>query len=286
MAFETELESFRAYARAMPNNCIFLVDTYDTLQGVRNAATVARELKKSGHDVIGVRLDSGDLAYLSKEARKILDDQGLEQVRILASNELDENIIHSLKDQGAAICIWGVGTKLVTAYDEPAMTGVYKLTAIRDDSGQWRRCIKLSEQMAKITTPGILQIRRYRKDNLFAGDMIYDTLTGSAGDGGVIIDPIDPTRRKNIPPDAESEDILVPIMRGGEIVHQPPQLGQVRRYAAGQLDGLYEGVKRFVNPHIYPAGLEKRLHNLKTELVLKARNALNSNSGEYTDNGE
>lgn len=136
MSFEDELESFEAYAQAMPNNCVFLVDTYDTLEGVRRAAEVGKQLRQKGHRMLGVRLDSGDLAYLSIEARKILDEAGLKEAQIVASNDLDEHLIESLKQQGATIAVWGVGTKLVTAYDQPALGGVYKLSAIRDGSNQ------------------------------------------------------------------------------------------------------------------------------------------------------
>ena len=130
MCFDDELEAFRAYARAMPNNCVFLVDTYDTLDGVRHAIEVGQELRRQGHEMIGIRLDSGDLAWLSIEARRMLDEAGFPKATIVASNELDEQIIASLKDQGATIGVWGVGTRLVTAYDQPALGGVYKLAAI------------------------------------------------------------------------------------------------------------------------------------------------------------
>ncbi len=134
MSFDSELDAFRAYADAMPNNCVFLVDTYDSLQGTRNAAAVGKELAAKGHKLVGIRLDSGDLAYLSIEARKILDEAGFPDAAIVASNELDEHVINSLKDQGAQINVWGVGTRLVTAYDQPALGGVYKLSALRDGS--------------------------------------------------------------------------------------------------------------------------------------------------------
>ena len=158
----------------MPNNCIFLVDTYDTLQGVRNAAVIGQELRRQGHEMIGIRLDSGDLAWLSIEAREILDEAGFPNAVILASNDLDENIIASLKDQGAKIDAWGVGTRLVTAHDDPALGGVYKLSAIRRPGGPWEPKMKLSEQAVKISNPGVLQVRRYRRDGECAGDVIFD----------------------------------------------------------------------------------------------------------------
>ena len=135
MCFDDELEAFRAYAQAMPNNCVFLVDTYDTLNGVRHAIEVGREMRQQGHEMIGIRLDSGDLAWLSIAARRMLDEAGFPQATIVASNDLDEHLIASLKEQGATIGIWGVGTRLITAYDQPALGGVYKLAAIRDGQG-------------------------------------------------------------------------------------------------------------------------------------------------------
>ena len=270
MSFDDELEAFDAYARAMPNNCVFLVDTYDTLAGVRKAAEVGRRLKDRGYDMVGVRLDSGDLAYLSIEARKILDQAGLTDAVIIASNDLDERIIASLKDQGATICVWGVGTKLVTAYDEPALGGVYKLTAIRDESGEWAPRVKLSDHAAKVTTPGVLQVRRFRTDGQYVADMIYDQ---SAGDpaGDEVIDPMDPTRRKGIPPGAAHEDLLVPVFRSGRCVRDRPPLADVRLRVRDQLAMFHDGIKRFVNPHEYPVGLDRRLHETKDDLIRRAR---------------
>ena len=146
MSFDNESAAFEQYAAAMPNNCVFLVDTYDTLDGVRKAIEVGHELRNTGHEMVGVRLDSGDLAYLSMEARKLLDAAGFPNAAIVASNDLDEGVIASLKDQGAQIAVWGVGTKLVTAYDQPALGGVYKLGAIQSDDGTWVPKVKLSEQ--------------------------------------------------------------------------------------------------------------------------------------------
>ena len=163
MAFPSERESFAAFARAMPDNCILLVDTYDSLEGVQQAVAVAKQLRAQGRELAGIRLDSGDLAYLSIAARQILDDAGFPDAVIVGSNDLDEHIITSLKQQGARINVWGVGTRLVTAFDEPALGGVYKLAAIRGDDGEWEAKLKLSEQTAKITTPGMLQVRRFSR---------------------------------------------------------------------------------------------------------------------------
>lgn len=270
MSFDDEREAFRAYAAAMPNNCTFLVDTYDTIEGVRRAVETGHWLREQGHEMVGIRLDSGDLAWLSIEARKILDEGGFPKALIVASNDLDENIIASLKDQGAAINVWGVGTKLVTAYDQPALGGVYKLTAIRGQDGRWNYKVKLSEQTAKVSNPGIHQVRRFRSDKEFIADGIYDVERGAPANF-VVVDPLDSTRRKHMSPETASEDLLVPIFKRGQQVYQTPPLAEIRRRAQSQLAMFHPGVKRFMNPHQYPVGLELGLHELKTEIVLRAR---------------
>jgi nicotinate phosphoribosyltransferase len=270
MSFDSEIESFNAYADAMPNNCILLVDTYDTIQGVKNAIKTARRLRKRGHEIAGIRLDSGDLAYLSIEARKLLDEAGFPDARIVASNNLDEDVIASLKDQDAAITLWGVGTKLVTAYGQPALGGVYKLTAMRNHEQNWQYKIKLSEQKAKINIPGILQVRRFSDSDGFVADMIYDEPLG-ARPTATIIDPLDETRRKDIPANCSYEDLLIPVFREGKKVYELPAIEQARKRASEQLRRLHPGVKRMLNPHEYPVGLEKNLFDLRQKLILKAR---------------
>jgi nicotinate phosphoribosyltransferase len=270
MSFDTELESFLAWADAMPNNCVFLVDTYDTLEGVDRAIKVGRQLRERGYEMVGIRLDSGDLAYLSIQAREMLDEAGFEDAAIFASSDLDEHIISSLKDQGATITHWGVGTKLATAYDQPALGGVYKLAAIRDDGGDWEPKIKLSEQAIKISTPGMLQVRRYRSDGEFRGDMIFDE-RHDIEKPDTIVDPVDMTRRKRFDADFEAEELLVPVFENGESVYDPPELEAIRDRVAEQLRGFHPGIRRFVNPHEYPVGLEPQLHGLKTRLILEAR---------------
>jgi len=270
MSFDTEEEAFDAYADAMPNNCVFLVDTYDTLEGVRTAVRVGKRLREKGHELVGVRLDSGDLAYLSIEARKILDEGGFPQALIVASNDLDEHIITSIKQQGGKIGIWGVGTKLVTAYDQPAMGGVYKLAAVREDGGAWRYSVKLSEQPIKVSNPGIQQVRRFRLGKEFIGDMIYNEGVPMKSDR-VIVDPINMSRSKKMPADATTEELLIPIFQQGKLVYQSPNIRELRQRTLDQLAGFHDGIKRFLNPHEYPVGLEAGLHQLKTELILKAR---------------
>ena len=270
MCFDDELDSFRAYAQAMPNNCIFLVDTFDTLQGVRNATVIGQELRAKGHEMIGIRLDSGDLAWLSIQAREILDDAGFPNAVIFASNDLDENIIVSLKEQGAKIDAWGVGTRLVTGHDDPALGGVYKLSGIRQPGGPWQHKIKLSEQAVKISNPGVLQVRRYCCNGECAGDVIYDEEHPIQGDC-TMVDPFDVTRRKVMPKDAAQEDLLTPIFRQGQKVYQSPALETIRQRTKQQLAMFHSGIKRFVNPHQYPVGLELGLNERKQKLILQAR---------------
>jgi len=270
MSFDDEREAFMAYARAMPNNCVFLVDTFDTLEGVRRAVEAGRWLRETGHEMLGIRLDSGDLAYLSVEARKILDEAGFPDAAIMASNELDEHIIASLKGQGARIGVWGVGTRLVTGHEQAAMGGVYKLAAVRQPGGAWEYKMKLSEQAEKVSNPGIQQVRRFRQDGEFLADMIYDEEAG-APEEAHMVDPMDLTRRKLIPRDTPWTDLLVPVVRNGRAVYDPPSIGESRKHALAQLAGFHDGVKRFVNPHRYPVGLEAGLSDLKTRLMLELR---------------
>lgn len=270
MVFDDELEAFSAYAKAMPNNCVFLVDTYDTLEGVRHAVQVGKKLREDGHEMVGVRLDSGDLAWLSIEARRILDEGGFPDASVVASNDLDERIIQSLKVQGATIGVWGVGTKLITAYDQAALGGVYKLAAIRNAQGGWDHKIKLSEQAIKISTPGILNVRRFEQGDDFVADMIFDELA-KCPSPCVIVDPTDTMRRKQLPKETRFEDLLVPVFDGGAPVYDRPPIESIRERVQAQLAKLHAGIKRFQNPHAYPVGLEAGLFERKQRLVLAAR---------------
>jgi nicotinate phosphoribosyltransferase len=273
MLHASEEEAFRAYAEAMPANCVFLVDTYSTLDGVRRAIEVGRWLRARGHALLGVRLDSGDLAWLSIQARRLLDEAGFPDAQILASNELDEHIIQSLKEQGATIAVWGVGTRLVTGQDDGALGGVYKLGAVRASrAAPWEPRVKVSEQAAKTTTPGVLQVRRYGPPGAFLADVIWDEVTGLS-EPAVMVDPLDVTRRRELPPGTPFEDLLVPVFRRGSQVWRAPPLEQVRARAQAQLAGFHAGVKRFVYPHQFPVGLERGLFELRTRLVMEARHA-------------
>lgn len=270
MAFEDELQSFQAFAQALPGNCVFLVDTYDTLEGVKKAIEVGKWLKEKGKKMLGVRLDSGDLTYLSIVTRNMLDEAGFSDAHIFASNELDEGLISELKRQGAKIGVWGVGTNLVTGKEQPALDGVYKLSAIRDPGSAWEYKLKLSEQLRKVNTPGILQVRRFRHEEGYIADAIYD-IHNIPSDYFHIIDPFDATRTKSISQNSAYEDLLVPIFQKGKLVYQLPSIEQIRENTYRNLSHFHEGVKRFLNPHQYPVGLEKRLYDIKTKLIKKIR---------------
>lgn len=275
MSFDDETEAFDRYAEAMPNNCVFLVDTYDTLEGVRKAVAAGKRLRERGYEMIGIRLDSGDLAYLSIEARKLLDNGGFPDATIVASNDLDENIIQSLKGQGAKIAVWGVGTKLATAYDQPALGGVYKLGAIKSGEGEWEPKLKLSEQAVKTSIPGVLQVRRFENEKGLVGDMIYDETRG-IDQRSVIVDAGDANRRKQIPPGATGTDLLVPVMRAGEVVvpfkeESKDKIDDTRARTQRELGRLHPAVKRLMNPHEHPVGLDIGLHEIRDQMIREVR---------------
>lgn len=266
MAFENEQEAFDVYAKELPNHTVLLVDTYNSLEGVKHAITTGQELKKRGKKLQGIRLDSGDLAYLSIKSREMLDAAGFHDTKIVASNELDETIIAELKRQGARIDVWGVGTHLVTAVNQPALDGVYKLSAIKDAEGQWQYKLKLSEQMLKISNPGISQIRRFRLHDEYVADAIYDVKLGIKSPC-TIVDPLDPTRKKQMPKECQEQDMLVPIFHNGECVYKSPPLKEIRATTQKELSGFHAGIKRFIHPHQYIVGMEKSLYDVKVKLI-------------------
>ncbi|MBS0000991.1 MAG: nicotinate phosphoribosyltransferase [Cyclobacteriaceae bacterium] len=271
MTFDTELEAFKAYANALPDNCIFLVDTYDSLEGVRNAIEVGRLLRENGKRMAGIRIDSGDLAYISQKARVLLDEAGFSDADIVASNNLDENLVRSLKNQDARITMWGIGTRLATAYDQPAIGGVYKMSAIEDGKGNWEYKIKLSEQTVKINNPGIQQVRRYYESGKIVADMIYDIKYG-VSDRNTIFHPGDYTKRKLLDEQVlQSKDLLVPVFQTGKLTYDPPDIREIQAKVKDELNSLYAGIKRFENPHTYPVGLEQKLYDKKMELIFKLR---------------
>ena len=269
MLFDEEGAAFEAYARTMPGNTAFLVDTYDTLEGVRRAIEVGGWLKARRKPFLGVRIDSGDLAWLSKEARRMLDAAGFPEAQVYATNMLDEHVIESLKQQGATIGVWGVGTRLVTADGDPALGGVYKLSMVREPGGSWQPRIKLSEQVEKISTPGRLQIRRFADARGAVGDMIVDEEISQPT--RTMVDPLDSTRRLTLPDDCDFTQLLTPAAREGRRTSEPETLDAIRTRVRQQLGLFHAGVKRFLNPHRYPVGLESTLYERRNELILAAR---------------
>lgn len=273
MSFDSELEAFREYARIFPSNCTLLVDTYDVETGMENAIKVGLEMRERGEKLAAVRIDSGDLTWLSKMARKMLDDAGLTDTGIVLSNDLDEYTIKSILDEGAPVTAWGVGTKLATAYDQPTLGGVYKLSAVRKaGEDEWADRLKISESSAKITMPGVLDVRRYYNDcGTIAGDMVFDVNRGVADDE-TIIDPQDPLRQKKLA-GKRFETLLVPLARNGKVVLAPEQTDamQARARAMSGLERLDETQLRMLNPHTYPVGMERGLHERRQKLVAELR---------------
>ena len=272
-SFPSELEAFRAYAKVYPKGCLLLVDTYNTLRsGIPNAISVGRELKDNGEgQLIGVRLDSGDLAYLSKESRKMLDENGFDETKIIASSDLDEYLIESLKKQGAKIDTWGVGTRLVTSYSCPALGGVYKLTAIAEN-GKIVPKIKRSDNPEKITNPGVKKLVRYhdetgmmRGDVLFLDDEIPDSDKPTRA-----FHPVFPHIYKTYPSTFEHEELFVPIFINGKRVYDTPPLTEIQENSKRNLDRLGSEFKRFQNPHVYHVSLSERLFRVKQELLMNA----------------
>ena len=274
MSFPTELEAFKAYARLYPNNCILLVDTYDTLKsGVKNAILCYDAMKEEGITLkrFGIRLDSGDLAYLSKKARKMLDEAGYPDAIISASNDLDENLIASLKAQGACITSWGVGTNLITSESQPSFGGVYKLAATYSDEGQWVPKIKLSENSEKITNPGNKQIYRIiEKDSgkVFADYIALEDETFSEKEDLVLFDPIDTWKKSTLKGGSyEMRPLLVPIFLGGKLVYNCPSVEEIKAYCKKEQESLWEECRRLTNPHAVHVDLSDKLYEMKKGLL-------------------
>jgi nicotinate phosphoribosyltransferase len=272
-SFSTELESFQAYAKIYPKNCLLLVDTYDTLRsGVPNAIRVGKELqgRKEG-DLAGIRLDSGDLTFLSREARRILDETGFPLAHILGSSDLDEWLIESIKKQGAAIDMWGVGTRLVTSYSCPDLGGVYKLSAIFED-GHLRPKLKVSDDPEKTTNPGVKKvIRFYDEKNLMRGDVIiFEEETFPDGQPVKAFHPMLSHISKTYPGHFKREELLVPIITGGQLVYPLPALKEIQEKTLDSLSHLRPEHKRLRNPHIYHVSLGEKLFQKKQELIKDA----------------
>ena len=270
MNFPSELEAFRAYAQTYPDATLLLVDTYDTLKsGVPNAIKVFNELRAAGHEPIGIRLDSGDLAYLTKKARKMLDDAGFSNTIICASGDLDEYSITSLKNQGACISSWGVGTKLITSADMPALGGVYKLAAVIED-GEIIPKIKLSDNSAKITNPGFKTIYRiYGKDGMAEADLI--ALRGETFDTSkplTIVHPVERWKKLTFEPgEYTMKELPIKVIENGELVGAMPSLKEIVAYAKKEKETFWDEYKRIDKPHIYKVDLSDELYTLKTNMI-------------------
>lgn len=271
--FDTEYEAFSSYAKTYPDNCTLLIDTYNVLKsGLPNAIKVFDEvLKPMGKRPKGVRIDSGDITYLSKKCRKILDDAGYSDCSIVASNSLDEWIIRDTLIQGAKIDSFGVGERLITSKSEPVFGGVYKLVAVENDEGEIVPKIKISENVAKITTPGFKQVYRlYSKENYQAlADVI--TLFGEEVDDSKpyeIFDPEHTWKRKTVT-DFYVRPLLKQIFKNGKCVYECPDIKALREYCKLEIDGLWDEVKRFENPHKYYVDMSKKLWDIKYGLLSK-----------------
>ena len=277
MNFKDEYTAFMEYAKTYPDNALLLVDTFDTLnQGVPNAIKVFKHLQENGHKPKGIRLDSGDLAYLSKKARKMMDEAGFTETVICASGDLDEYSINSLKNQGAKINVWGVGTKLITSADMPALGGVYKLAAIIDKDGNVTPKIKLSENVAKITNPGFKNIFR-----------VYDKATGKAeadciflrdekeidtSKPLVLTHPIERWKKITFE-NYEIRTLQVDVIKNGKLVYKMPTLNEIREYTKQELESFWDEYKRLDKPHLYKVDLSDALYELKNNMLDKIRSA-------------
>ena len=274
MSFPDEYTAFKTYAEMYPDNCTLLVDTYDTLKsGVPNAIRVFREFReaKKPFKKYGIRLDSGDLAYLSKEARKMLDEAGFPDASICASNDLDEYLLHDLKIQGAAINSWGVGTNLITSKDNPSFGGVYKLAAIQNEAGEFVPKIKISENTEKITNPGNKTIFRIydkttgkvKADLICFADETFDT-----DEELLLFDPIETWKKTKLAGGSYTmREILVPIFKNGECIYQSPSVKEIAEYCRQEKKTLWEETKRLFNPHQVYVDLSPKLYEVKRKLL-------------------
>ncbi len=280
MSFESELVAFEKYAEVYPDDCILLIDTYDTLKsGLENAIKIGKNLQEKGHDSFGVRLDSGDLEYLSKRVRGRLDQAGLKKAKIAASNELDEGIIHQLITEKAPIDIWGVGTHLVTAKSDPALTGVYKLMA-KEVDGKFSPTIKLSNNPEKISDPGIKQVHRFYNG---AGSPIADfiALEGEelkVGPPYRFYHPRYPYRFLDVGEYQRIEPLLSPVMEEGKILADFPDLRTIQKRTKNNLQTLDDTYKRLINPHVYKVSLSEKLKDLKFGMIAEYEKSVQEKS--------
>lgn len=274
MSFPDEYTAFKEYATLYPNSCMLLVDTYDTLKsGVPNAIRIFQEQREAGINLtnFGIRLDSGDLAYLSKKARAMLDDAGFHNAIISASNDLDEFLIDSLKAQGATINSWGVGTSMITSKDWPAFGGVYKLAAIMKEHGEFVPKIKLSENTEKVTNPGNKKIYRIYEKNShkIKADLItLNDETLNEKEPLLLFDPMEPWKKTTLSPNSYTlRELMKPIFLQGKCVYTSPTVMEIRSYCQEELHTLWDETRRFVNPHKVYVDLSKKLYDIKIQLL-------------------
>ena len=269
--FESEYDAFKAYCELYPDNPTLLVDTYNTLKsGIPNAIKVFKEvLVPQGKTEFSIRLDSGDISYLSKKARKMLDDAGLQNCKITASNALDEYLIRDLMMQGAKIDTFGVGERLITSASSPVLGGVYKLAAVENEIGEIVPKIKVSENTTKITNPHFKKVYRYFDNE--SGKALADELCvyDETVDNSVphtIFDPNATWKTKTIT-DFTAKELLVTVFKNGECVYESPSIQEIAEYCKGQIELLWDEVKRFENPHTYYVDLSKKLYEIKNILL-------------------
>ena len=269
--FDTEYEAFKTYCQLYPHNATLLVDTYNTLQsGLPNAIRAFNEvLKPLGITKCGIRMDSGDMAYLSRKARKMLDEAGWTECQISVSNALDEYLIENLLHQGAKIDMFGVGERLITAKSEPVFGGVYKLVAVEKDDGTIVPKIKISENIGKITNPHFKKLYRFYGNDTGKAIADYMCLQDETVDDSGEMEIFDPeaTWKTKTVYNFTARELLVPIFKDGELVYQCPDLQQVRKYCLEQVDTLWDEVKRFDNPHTYYVDLSQKLWDIKNDLL-------------------
>ncbi|SPF38080.1 Nicotinate phosphoribosyltransferase [Candidatus Desulfosporosinus infrequens] len=277
--FPSELEAFRAFAHTFPDSCLLLVDTYSVLEsGVPNAIKVGLELEAAGHHFQGIRLDSGDLTYLSREARRMLDGAGLTSAIIVGSNDLDEETIFAIRAQGAKIDAWGVGTNLITSKDSPSLGGVYKLAA-EGENGVFNPRLKVSENISKITNPGIKKIVRFydRAGKALADVIALENEVFTEGNPLTIFDPIQTWKQKTLT-NFRTRELLIPVFRGGKRVCELPELKDIQNYARKELNTFWDEVKRLTNPHRYIVDLSANLFDLKQQLLLTIHKDIKANN--------
>lgn len=267
-SFPSELEAFRAYANTYPDNCILLVDTYDVLRsGVPNAIIVGRELRAAGHDLVAVRIDSGDLAYLSKETRRRLNKAGFTNTKIIVSDDLDEDVIRDLLLQGAEIDGWGVGTALITSKSCPSLGGVYKLAAEKLPDGSYAPRIKISENPLKLTNPGRKKVIRFYVDGIANADLIMlEEEPVPGGEPVLLFDPVHTYKQKMLT-NYEVKELLVPIILNGELVYLLPELTEIKEVAKRELHTISVETLRPKKPHVYHVDLSRKLWEMKRDMV-------------------